>query len=139
MAEGDRAPALPPRVGPAAAATGLTCPDCGGSLTVGVEGRADSLHFRCRIGHAFGLEGLLAAKEDGVERGLWVAVTAVEELLALGRDLQRLESAPGAPYHPDDLGNRIAQLQADAETLRRLAEANRALVLRTGEERVPAC
>jgi hypothetical protein len=70
MAEGDEAPALPPRVGPAAAATGLTCPGCGGSLTVRAEGRADFLH---------------------------------------------------------------------AETLRRVTESNRALVLRTGEERVPAC
>jgi len=92
---------------------------------VRAEGRADYRHFRCRIDHAFGLDSLLAAKEDGLERCLWVAVTAVEELLALGRDLRRLDGASAPPYDPADLGDRLAQLQADAETLRRVAEGER--------------
>lgn len=74
-----------------------------------------------------------------MERSLWGAVTAVAELLALARDLQRLTGACSAPYDSDDLADRIARLQADADTLRRVAEANRALDLRTDDASVSPC
>ena len=124
MVEEESAPALPHRVTASPAATGLTCPDRGGSLTVRADGGSGYFHFRCRIGHVFALESLVAAKEDGVERCLWVAVTALEELLALGRDLQRAEGALG-PGQDNDLSDRIARLQADVETVRRVAETGR--------------
>lgn len=137
--DGQPHPALPRRVNPGTNATGLTCPDCGGSLVVRAEGASGYLYFRCRIGHAYGLDSLLAAKEDGVERSLWGAVTAVAELLAMARDVQRLTGAGSAPYDSDDLDDRIVRLQADADTLRRVAEANRALDLRTDDASVSTC
>jgi two-component system, chemotaxis family, protein-glutamate methylesterase/glutaminase len=119
--------------------TGLACPDCGGSLTARTEGQSGYMHFRCRIGHAYSIESLLAAKEDGLERCLWVAVTALEELLALGHDLQQLRAPGGAVCAPEDLNDRIARLQADAETVRRVVEANRPLLLLAVGGEPPAC
>jgi hypothetical protein len=45
------------------------------------------LLFECRIGHAFSSEELIGDKEKRVERLLWSAVEALEELSALLRDL----------------------------------------------------
>jgi len=57
--------------------SGYACPDCGGSL---FELGPDELpRYRCRVGHAFGAESLLAAQNDGFENALWSALRALEE------------------------------------------------------------
>src|SRR5579885_2066667 len=66
--------------------TGLTCPECPGSLTVQAEG-GDHLVFTCRVGHTFSTQELVADKEKRVERLLWAAVEALEELSAFLRDV----------------------------------------------------
>jgi two-component system chemotaxis response regulator CheB len=68
--------------------TGVTCPDCPGSLTVEVQGHKGHLHFVCRVGHAYSVAGLLAAKEEVLEDRLWGAALALEELAALLGDLE---------------------------------------------------
>ena len=85
------------------------------------------------------LESLLAAKEEAVERCLWVAVTRLEELRALGRDVLRLGEPYRTPCPPDELGQRIVRLEADAETLRRVATANRPVALGMDQERIRTC
>ena len=45
-------------------ASGYTCPDCNGSLVSVGEG-----HFRCRVGHAWTPDSLLAARDNEVEEG----------------------------------------------------------------------
>jgi len=66
--------------------TGLICPDCGGNLVVVIL-RESHLHFRCRVGHAYALIELLAAKEERLEAALWKAVYCFEEMAALLEDL----------------------------------------------------
>jgi two-component system, chemotaxis family, protein-glutamate methylesterase/glutaminase len=63
-------------------ASGYTCPDCNGSL-VAVGER----HFRCRVGHAWTPESLLAARDDEVEGALWVALRSLQEKAKLARQL----------------------------------------------------
>ncbi len=138
MAEFEPVRALP-RVGPRPALTGVACPDCGGSLTVRAEGDGGYLSFRCRIGHAFALESLLAAKEEAVERCLWVAVTRLEELRTLGQDLLRLGEPYRNPCPSEDLKERVARLEADSETVRRVAMANRPLALGVDQEPIRTC
>ena len=138
MAEFEPVRALP-SIGLRPALTGVACPDCGGSLTVRAEGDGGYLSFRCRIGHAFALESLLAAKEEAVERCLWVAVTRLEELRALGRDLLGLGEPYRTPCPPEELDERVARLEADAETLRRVATANRPVALGVDLEPIRTC
>ena len=55
----------------------FTCPDCGGTLWEYDE--AGLLRFRCRVGHAYSTESLLAEQRDKLESALWAAVVALEE------------------------------------------------------------
>jgi two-component system, chemotaxis family, protein-glutamate methylesterase/glutaminase len=60
-------------------ATGQTyaCPECGGVLEEAKEG--GMLRFRCRVGHLYSPESLLADQTDAVEEALWAAIRSMEE------------------------------------------------------------
>jgi two-component system chemotaxis response regulator CheB len=134
-------PALPPRVDSDERLTvdsderltGVACPDCGGTLTVRVEGRSGYLHFRCRIGHAFSVGRLLATEEDVLEATLWASVRALEELATPLGDLHTL----GEPYDDgcrvDDAQRRIAELERAAGTLRGVLDGNLPVALISGD------
>jgi two-component system, chemotaxis family, protein-glutamate methylesterase/glutaminase len=74
---------------------GLTCPDCNGGIW---EDEVDGVPvYRCRVGHAYGLESFLAAQNGRVENALWTALRALEERAALTRRLAgRLRSRGAA-------------------------------------------
>lgn len=57
------------------------CPDCGGTLWDLSDGKL--LRFRCRTGHAYSAETLLAKQSDALEDALWVALRALEEKASL--------------------------------------------------------
>ncbi|MEH2244983.1 chemotaxis protein CheB [Nostoc sp.] len=57
------------------------CPDCGGILWELQEGNL--LRFRCRTGHAYSAETLLATQSDKLEDALWIAFRALEEKASL--------------------------------------------------------
>lgn len=60
-------------------ATGQTydCPECGGVLEEAKEG--GMLRFRCRVGHLYSPESLLADQTEAVEKALWAAIRSMEE------------------------------------------------------------
>ncbi|MEM6753580.1 MAG: chemotaxis protein CheB [Cyanobacteria bacterium P01_C01_bin.38] len=59
----------------------FACPDCGGTLWELQHNNL--LRFRCRIGHAYSLESLLAKQSDALEDALWFALRALEEKASL--------------------------------------------------------
>jgi two-component system chemotaxis response regulator CheB len=61
------------------AASGQTysCPECGGVLQEVQEGKM--LRFRCRVGHMYSPDSLLADQTEAVEKALWAAVRSMEE------------------------------------------------------------
>jgi two-component system chemotaxis response regulator CheB len=63
------------------------CPDCGGTLWE-LE-QANLLRFRCRIGHAYSLESLLAKQSDALEDALWFALRALEEKASLTKRMAK--------------------------------------------------
>ncbi|MFN6527481.1 chemotaxis protein CheB [Nostoc sp. ChiSLP03a] len=66
------------------------CPDCGGILWELNEGNL--LRFRCRTGHAYSAETLLATQSEKVEDALWIALRALEEKASLShRMASRME------------------------------------------------
>jgi two-component system chemotaxis response regulator CheB len=52
----------------------FTCPECGGTLWEQQEGNL--LRFRCRVGHAYSTESLVAEQREALEGALWGAVVA---------------------------------------------------------------
>ena len=59
----------------------FTCPECHGTLW-----EADNrgiVRFRCRVGHVYSAESMLAAQTDSVDRALWTALRSLEERAAL--------------------------------------------------------
>jgi two-component system, chemotaxis family, protein-glutamate methylesterase/glutaminase len=63
----------------------FACPLCGGALWEVQDGRL--VRFRCRVGHAFSPETLLAEQSEAMEEALWAALRALEERAALSRRL----------------------------------------------------
>jgi two-component system chemotaxis response regulator CheB len=62
-----------------------SCPECGGVLW---EIQEDNLlRFRCRTGHAFSPESVLADQSEQLERALWAALKTLEEKVSLMRRL----------------------------------------------------
>jgi two-component system chemotaxis response regulator CheB len=72
---------------PAGDASGLSCPECGGSLWYVAEG--DAHRFRCRIGHAYSEASLMDEHGRALEVALWTALRALEERAALLRRMAR--------------------------------------------------
>jgi two-component system chemotaxis response regulator CheB len=58
-------------------ASGYMCPDCGGALFEDTDEKIP--HFRCRIGHSYSLNALLAGGDDALETALWAAVRSLQE------------------------------------------------------------
>jgi hypothetical protein len=96
-----------------------------------MQTRKGHLDFRCRIGHGYALPDLLLSKEQAIEDRLWSALVAVEELVALLRDVEaRAEECwPGAEARCCE---RRTALEAYAVTLRRVIEEDRPLSLEPG-------
>jgi two-component system chemotaxis response regulator CheB len=63
----------------------FTCPECHGTLWEADE--AGLLRFRCRVGHIYSPESMVAAQTDEVDRALWVALRTLEERAALAHRL----------------------------------------------------
>ncbi len=55
----------------------FTCPDCGGSLFQLNE--RGLLQYRCRVGHAYSAETLVAGQSQAQEDALWAAISSLEE------------------------------------------------------------
>ncbi|MBD1901769.1 chemotaxis protein CheB [Trichocoleus sp. DQ-A3] len=67
--------------------SGFGCPDCGGALWELHDSQL--LRFRCRTGHGYSVETLLAEQSEALETALWNAFRALEERAALSRRMHQ--------------------------------------------------
>lgn len=89
-------------------ATGQTyaCPECGGVLEEAKEG--GMLRFRCRVGHVYSPESLLADQTLAVEKALWAAIRSMEEQAEFSErlaDSSRQKQRPRLARRFDDKAN----------------------------------
>src|SRR5262249_5611869 len=105
--------------------TGVTCPDCSGMLVIRMH--RSLVSFVCRIGHVYSPLELLAAKEELLERRLWIGFSSMDELAKLLEDFTRLGIDAG---NNASLRERGAAAREQADRLRSIIEADRPVVPR---------
>jgi len=94
------------------------CPECGGVLWELPDGKLS--RFRCRTGHAYSPETLLAEQSDGIESALWSALRALEESAALARRMAERSQRSQQPLVATRFHERAAEAEANAALLRQL-------------------
>jgi two-component system, chemotaxis family, protein-glutamate methylesterase/glutaminase len=124
---------LPPDLSetPGSRVTGITCPECAGSLEVQREGRG-ALFFSCRVGHTMSVDELLTGKEEKIEADVWAAVRGLEELAQVLEDLEQYALAHGREHVGGPHTGRIRQAREHAHRLRELLQAERPVDLSVG-------
>jgi two-component system chemotaxis response regulator CheB len=76
------------------------CPDCGGALWE--LNNDDQPRYRCRVGHGYSAETLVAGQDAAVETALWAATRILEDRAALFHrlaDAWRKREAPAVLQH----------------------------------------
>lgn len=101
------------------------CPECGGVLVEAQEG--GMLRFRCRVGHLYSPESLLADQTDAVEKALWAAIRSMEEQAEFS---DRLADSSRHKQRPR-LARRFSE---KASANRENAHVLRELLQKTGDE-----
>jgi two-component system chemotaxis response regulator CheB len=94
----------------------FSCPECGGVLWELRDG--ELIRYRCRVGHAFSPDSVLAEQAETLEEALWSALKTLEENISLSRRLA--DNARARGYHQvaarfeekrRDAGRRAALIQ----------------------------
>ncbi|HSU83992.1 MAG TPA: chemotaxis protein CheB [Thermoanaerobaculia bacterium] len=106
--------------GPAGEPSGFTCPDCGGSLYE--RPGEQPLHFRCRTGHAFSPESLLARQADTLDAALWAALRSLEESSAMSRRMEKRAREHGNERFRRQYERRAQEADKHARLLRSMLE-----------------
>jgi two-component system chemotaxis response regulator CheB len=105
------------------------CPDCGGTLWELREG--DLVRFRCRVGHAWTSDALLASQSETLDAALWTALRALEESASLSQRMADRAKMRG--------NKRVAERMADhAQLALRRAEIIRNVLITDSESDVEA-
>jgi two-component system chemotaxis response regulator CheB len=100
------------------AASLFSCPECHGVLLEVTDGKP--LRFRCRVGHAYSAESLIADQSSQLEASLWTTLRALEENCALAL---RMAERSKTPRTAAFLRTVAAERRRQAEEIRRgLAE-----------------
>lgn len=99
--------------------SGFGCPDCAGALFQIDEGPLT--RFRCRVGHAWSVESLLARQSVELESALWVALRSLEERAALNAELGERAGRRGH-------GRTAARFEENAQEATGAAELVRGLI-----------
>ena len=93
----------------------FSCPECGGVLW---EVDRELPRFRCRVGHAFTAQSLLAEQTGALETALWTALTALEETAALSSKLHRRALEHGHDVSALRFAERARAAQEHARVIR---------------------
>jgi two-component system, chemotaxis family, protein-glutamate methylesterase/glutaminase len=104
--------------------SGFACPDCHGALFEINDGPL--VRYRCRVGHAWSPESLVARQSVDLESALWMALRSLEEKAGLSRQLGARALERGHDLASD-------RFDEDAEEAVRAAELLRDLISRVAE------
>lgn len=109
-----RRPSLPDG-SPAGPPSPYGCPDCHGVLNT-VPDRI--LRFRCRTGHAWTAESLVAQQDADVEEALWTALRVLEERGEMSRKLAEQADEGRRQWSSEHFRRRAEEASRSADLLR---------------------
>lgn len=96
--------------------SGFTCPECHGGLwEIEDEGLP---RYRCRVGHGFSAESLLAIQRGDMESALWTAYRTLEERASLFRRLADRARGRHADITAEHFSAESAEVNRQAELVR---------------------
>jgi two-component system, chemotaxis family, protein-glutamate methylesterase/glutaminase len=98
--------------------SGFGCPDCAGALFQIEEGNL--VRYRCRVGHAWSADSLLARQTVEIEGALWVALRSLEEKAALNAKLGERASGHGHDRTAARFQENVQEAIGAAELVREL-------------------
>lgn len=98
--------------------TGLSCPYCHGTM-MELDG-APGPRYRCRVGHAWSSDSLLAAQNDAVDAALWAALRALEEQSALSEKLAALRGPKNSAEVVEQHKRRVDHAERASVQIRQL-------------------
>lgn len=96
----------------------FTCPECHGTLFLVDEG--DLERFRCRVGHGYSADSLLAGQSEALEAALWAALRALEERNDLASRMAARANKLGQPKAAARFEARLRDGQTNVELLRQV-------------------
>ena len=95
-----------------------SCPECGGVLWEVHDGELD--RFRCRTGHAFSSDSVLAEQSERIEEALWVALKTLDENASLSRRMAKQAQHNGHTWLVERLNAKVQTAEQQAALLRQL-------------------
>jgi two-component system chemotaxis response regulator CheB len=98
--------------------SGFTCPECQGPLWEVRDGQL--LRFRCRSGHAYTTESILAGQAEAVEDALWTALNVLQESVQVAHRLAGDARARNNPLVAKRLDERARERLRQVEVLRKV-------------------
>ena len=118
---------------------GLGCPQCGGSLYAIEDPRL--VRYRCRVGHVWSPESLLAEQSEALESALWMALRTLEDRAALCRRCEQSATVRGHRTTVERYRSQAEESEQAARVMRdALERAQRAtrLVVDDGDGPIPS-
>lgn len=99
-----------------------TCPECNGPLWEIADG--DLVRYRCRVGHGFTSESLLAGQSEQVEDALWEALNTLEASATMARQMARQARDRNHMSVAERFETRVHESTKRAEVIRRVLMRN---------------
>ena len=96
----------------------FSCPECHGTLWEVDENGL--LRFRCRVGHVYSPDSMMAAQTDEVDRALWVALRTLEERAALAHKLAERGRSRDQHWVDKAFTQRAREAESEANHIRSL-------------------
>ena len=94
----------------------LSCPSCGGTMSLMKD--ENPLRLRCQVGHGYTAKALAAEQEGSTDEALRVALRILEERATLAERMAKDDRLKGRGRGADLLEARVAELRGHAETIR---------------------
>jgi two-component system chemotaxis response regulator CheB len=107
----------------------FACPECHGVLMR--LKAADPARFRCHTGHAYTVDSLVAAVNDGIEDSYWITIRALQEGVLLLEHL-RNHLVHDELAAEDRIGDQIRAARAQIAVLRQLVNERASLLTSDG-------